>query len=171
MNRRKAMEIIGQTAGGLFLAQFVTPACKQSTTSDENPNKTYTLKLYYERPTIYWSVFRSSMEAYLYTQGSSTLTAGGSMVYLDDYHFSLNLNSITPNSYCIDATDDARFNIYDGTEKVGDIFDIEVDGSGTKTRLNDIRAHTLTSNPLFSMFGKMACFELTSNGRIISDAQ
>jgi hypothetical protein len=159
----------------LVLALLVFLAGCQGPFNIEDPGpipivKVYTLELYYT-----WTarVVGPYPDAYLTIRGGDntfTRVAVGNMVYIDDQHFKIVFNGVGPNLYCLDATDGARRTIGDmGTMKVGEIFDIKVFETSVTTRLNDIRENTLPTNPYPGPSAKMACFQLTNDGQIISN--
>ena len=163
----------------IFLSVFVLFfSCKDtpfspSPTPPPQPEKYYTLQIQYIRTYINPDVGATrTVHIYLMNLAMTGDIGATLRITTDDYHLYGELGAPPRSDYYFDLYDMSR---YDGSDlsssMVGDIFIVTVKETGFVKELKDIRPYTLPTNTRQGPKARAAFFQLTQDGRIISEPQ
>jgi len=133
------------------------------------PEKTYTLQVQYTRTYVNPNTVLNDPLLLLFDLSGNRL--GISLYRTDNYHFNGELGGVKIRAdYYFHCYDGGR---YDGSDlsstMVGDIFIVTVKETQFIKELKDIRPYTLPTNLYPGPLAKAVFFQLTSDGKIISD--
>jgi len=156
----------------LFFSCKDTPF-SPSPTPPPQPEKYYTLQIQYIRTYINPDVGATrTVRIYLMTLARTGDIGATLQITTDDYHLYGESWATPRQDYYFHCYDMSR---YDGSDRssvmVGDIFIITVKETGFVKELKDIRPYTLPTNAIQGPKARAAFFQLTQDGRIISEPQ
>ncbi len=138
------------------------------------PEKYYTLQIQYIRTYINPDVGAArTVHLFLFKLGNPAESPDATLrITTDDYHLYGELWAKPHTDYYFHCQDISRYDGFDSSSAmVGDIFIITVKETGFTKELKDIRPYTLPTNLKPGPKAKAAFFQLTEDGRIISDPQ
>jgi len=156
--------------------------CESPTAPDDpsEPPVKYDLEMTYTRTGARYSSYlfvSPSIDLFLVNKnGVILITSNDFLTRIDDYHFTCEFSGIFNNDsksiYCLHMMDMAKWDGFNSdSAMVGKKIVIKVKQTGFETELKDIRKSNFSFNPNHGEKARIACFVLTREGTIISNAQ